>query len=132
MGFPYLSPTCFCYLVGGKNKELQYASIEDLPADSRLVLTQACSNVFEVFGLGFVLCFRYKMQKVAMVLHHQMLPCNVSTLWYYAVSKGNSMIISAALAITFSQVHLLLFTLIPYIISFASNLTLILLALLLL
>ena len=116
LGFPYLSPTCFWYLVGGENKALQYASIEDLPADSRLVLTQVCSSTmfkfiflkFLVWDLFYVLdtkCKGFRRNPWSCIIrcYH----ASVSTLWYYADSKGNSMLISAALAITFNQVHLL-------------------------
>ena len=34
IGFPYLSPTCYWYIVGGEDKAIQYASVEDLPGDS--------------------------------------------------------------------------------------------------
>ena len=38
IGFPYLSPTCYWYLIGGEEKALEFASMEDLPADSAIVL----------------------------------------------------------------------------------------------
>lgn len=33
IGFPHLSPTCYWFLVGGEEKAVEYASVEDLPAD---------------------------------------------------------------------------------------------------
>ena len=40
IGFSYLSPTCFWYIVGGEEKALQFACVEDLPGDSASVLKQ--------------------------------------------------------------------------------------------
>ena len=40
IGFPFLSPTCYWYLVGGDEKALEYASLQDLPADAALLVTQ--------------------------------------------------------------------------------------------
>ncbi len=40
VGFPYLSPTCFWYIVAGEEMALQSACMEDLPADASFVLKQ--------------------------------------------------------------------------------------------
>ena len=40
IGFPYLSPTCYSYLVGGEDNALELVSPEDLPADSAFVVSQ--------------------------------------------------------------------------------------------
>ena len=40
IGFPHLSPTCYWNMVGGEEKALQFASVQDLPADSALVVGQ--------------------------------------------------------------------------------------------
>ena len=38
VGFPYLSPTCYWYIIGGESKALQFSSIQDLPADSAFLI----------------------------------------------------------------------------------------------
>ena len=38
IGFPYLSPITYWYLIGGENMAIQYASTKDLPADSALLI----------------------------------------------------------------------------------------------
>ena len=43
IGFPYLSPTCYWYMVGGEEKALQFATVQDLPADSAMVISQVCN-----------------------------------------------------------------------------------------
>ena len=48
VGFPYLSPTCFWYIVGGEEKAIQFASVEDLPADSRFVISEVCFSVVSI------------------------------------------------------------------------------------
>ena len=40
IGFPHLSLACYWYIIGGENKALQFASVEDLPADSALLISQ--------------------------------------------------------------------------------------------
>ncbi len=40
VGFPFLSPTTFWYIVAGEEKALLYACVEDLPADSSFVVKQ--------------------------------------------------------------------------------------------
>ena len=40
IGFPFFSPTCYWYLIGGEEKALEFASVEDLPADSAIVLAK--------------------------------------------------------------------------------------------
>ena len=40
VGFPFFSRTCYWYIVGGEDKALQFACIEDLPADSAFLLSQ--------------------------------------------------------------------------------------------
>ena len=49
VGFLHLSPTCFWYIVAGEEKALQYACVEDLPADACFVLTQV-REWFELSG----------------------------------------------------------------------------------
>lgn len=51
IGFPYLSPTCYWYLVGGEDKALQYASLDDIPADSSCVISQV--NVHCVYNINY-------------------------------------------------------------------------------
>ena len=43
-GFPYLSPTCYSYLIGGEDRALELVSLEDLPADSASVVSLVCEN----------------------------------------------------------------------------------------
>lgn len=40
IGFPYLSPFCYWYFVGGEDKALQYVTVEDLPADSTICIAK--------------------------------------------------------------------------------------------
>ena len=40
VGFPYLSPTCYWYMISGEEKALQYATINDMPADSAMIISQ--------------------------------------------------------------------------------------------
>ena len=40
IGFPYMSPVCFWYIIGGEEKALEFATAQDLPADSALVISQ--------------------------------------------------------------------------------------------
>lgn len=40
IGFPYLSPTCYWYIIGGESKALQFANIQDLPADSAFLINK--------------------------------------------------------------------------------------------
>jgi hypothetical protein len=42
--FPYLSPTCYWYIIGGEEKPLQFATVQDLPADSAMVISQVCNG----------------------------------------------------------------------------------------
>ena len=49
IGFPFLSPTCYWYMVRGSNKALEFASAQDLPADSASVLSQVI-----VFGFCII------------------------------------------------------------------------------
>ena len=42
IGFPFLSPTCYWYLVGGEEKAIEFITTEDLPADSASVVTEVC------------------------------------------------------------------------------------------
>lgn len=37
IGFPYLSPTCYWYIVGGEQKALKFSSVHDLPADAAML-----------------------------------------------------------------------------------------------
>ncbi|XP_019858212.1 PREDICTED: uncharacterized protein LOC109586463 [Amphimedon queenslandica] len=39
LGFPYLSPLCYWYIVGGEEKALEYSSVDDIPADAAQVIT---------------------------------------------------------------------------------------------
>lgn len=45
IGFPYLSPTCYWYIVGGEERALEFISNEDLPADSAFVVSQVSVRV---------------------------------------------------------------------------------------
>lgn len=40
VGFPYLSQACYWYMIGGEDKALQFAGMEDLPADSAFIISQ--------------------------------------------------------------------------------------------
>ncbi len=40
VGFPHLAQTCYWYIIGGEDKALQFASVEDLPADSAFIVSQ--------------------------------------------------------------------------------------------
>lgn len=42
IGFPYLSPTCYAYMTGGEDKAVECTSIEDIPSDSALLISQVC------------------------------------------------------------------------------------------
>lgn len=46
IGFPYLSPTCFWYLIGKEDMAIQYVSLEDLPADSASLITEVILHCF--------------------------------------------------------------------------------------
>lgn len=56
IGFSF-SPTCFWYIVDGQNKALQFASIEDLPADAANIVIEVLSGsrAFVHFRLMFIL-----------------------------------------------------------------------------
>jgi hypothetical protein len=40
VGFPYLSPTCYWYMVGGEEKAIEYISLCDVGADTAAVVSQ--------------------------------------------------------------------------------------------
>ena len=40
IGFPFLSPTCYWYLIGGENMALEFATLQDVPADTALLITK--------------------------------------------------------------------------------------------
>ena len=40
VGFPYLSPTCYWYMVGGEEKALEYISLLDVGADVATIISQ--------------------------------------------------------------------------------------------
>jgi len=40
IGFPFLSPTCYWYLIGNEDMAIQHISLEDLPADSASLITE--------------------------------------------------------------------------------------------
>lgn len=46
--FPYLSPTCYWYITG-EEKALQFATVEDVPADSAMIISQV-SNITAIFA----------------------------------------------------------------------------------
>lgn len=48
IGFPYFSPTCFWYIIGGETKALQFACVEDLPGDSALVVKQVLKITYYI------------------------------------------------------------------------------------
>lgn len=60
IGFSYLSPTCYWYLIGGEDKALQFATVEDLPADSSMIISQVCNlpvyNSFDCASIRFHAC----------------------------------------------------------------------------
>ena len=56
IGFPFLSPTCYWYMVGGLNKALEFASAQDLPADSASVVSQVIVFVFFIYQLLLFTC----------------------------------------------------------------------------
>ena len=55
VGFPYLSLTCYWYIVGGEEKALQFACIEDVPADSAFIISQVRISHTKTGGKGLVL-----------------------------------------------------------------------------
>ena len=40
VGFPYLSPTCYWYMVGGEEKAIEHISLCDVGADTAAVVSQ--------------------------------------------------------------------------------------------
>ncbi len=40
IGFPYMSPTCYWYMVGGEEKALEFAKLDDLPSDAAHVVSE--------------------------------------------------------------------------------------------
>ena len=59
IGFPYFSPTCYWYMVGGEEKALQFASVEDVGGDvaaivsqvshpSPVVIFQSCYHFYQI------------------------------------------------------------------------------------
>lgn len=43
VGFPYMSPTCYWYMVGGEEKVIEYISLNDVGADVAAVVSQVHS-----------------------------------------------------------------------------------------
>ena len=39
IGFPYLSPACYWYIISGEDKALQFVGVENLPADSASIVS---------------------------------------------------------------------------------------------
>lgn len=42
IGFPFLSPACYWYIVGGEEMALEYASVDDVGADVVYVISKVC------------------------------------------------------------------------------------------
>ena len=40
IGFPYLSPTCYWYLIGGDERAMEFVSVEDVGADVVSVISK--------------------------------------------------------------------------------------------
>ena len=40
IGFPYLSPTCYWYIVGGEEMAIEHSSVNDIPYDAALLISQ--------------------------------------------------------------------------------------------
>ena len=40
IGFPYLSPTFYWYMISGEEKALQYATVSDMPDDSAIIISK--------------------------------------------------------------------------------------------
>ena len=45
VGFPYLSLTCYWYLIGGEQQALQFSSLQDIPGNSAVLIGQVCINM---------------------------------------------------------------------------------------
>ena len=56
IGFPYLSPTCYHYIIGGEDRALQFASTEDLPSDSAILISEVRLHVLEIKAYLFAVC----------------------------------------------------------------------------
>lgn len=39
IGFPYLSPACYWYLIGNEDMAIEHISLDDLPADAATLIT---------------------------------------------------------------------------------------------
>lgn len=45
IAFPYLSPVCFWYVIGGEDMAIQYATIDNLPADSASLIKEVFKSI---------------------------------------------------------------------------------------
>lgn len=45
IGFPYLSPVCYWYMIGNENMALEHVSLADLPADSASFIQEVIKSV---------------------------------------------------------------------------------------
>lgn len=71
IGFPYLSLTCYSYIIGGEELAMQQWSIEDLPSDSAILLEQVrYRHAYQLFIFIPVLLLDF---------YKEMFPCKVST-----------------------------------------------------
>ena len=59
IGFPYFSPTCYWYMVGGEEKALHFASVEDVGGDVAAIVSQVSHPSPVVIFQSSFLCYHF-------------------------------------------------------------------------